>query len=232
MNNNSQNKVEKRKIIGAVSLGIGIGLFIFSIISAWIVTPEFMQLGEDYWPTVGIPGKIFGYFWALSFPIGSILIFLGVLTRINVESKRILIYLVSILVSIFIIINIDINRSSLFFGVGGILIEIFLIMILWYWGKNRVYLEKEEKTIGDLRIIGYLFLALATWFMCGLGAMIMFATNAETITLFVTSTETQVNMISIQYKIMICLIIGWFFISFSYLKSNLIRMKKSEKKIL
>ena len=219
--NNTQHRSDKRKIVGIVSFGIGIGLFIFSIISAWILMPEFMKLGEDYWPTVGTPGKIFGYFWALSFPIGSILTFLGILTRINVESKRILIYLVSILVSIFIILNVDVYSSSIFFGIGGILIEIFFMMIIWYWGKNRVFLEKEAKNIGDLRIIGFIFLALATWFACGLGSMVMFATDPATIALFVTSTETQINMISIQYKIMICLIVGWFFVSLSYLKSHL-----------
>jgi hypothetical protein len=225
-----ENLMGIKKVLGKTSITLGVGLFIFSIISAWILTADFMKLGEDYWDTVGTSGKIFGYIWAFSFPLGSILFFLGVLALNNIENKRILIFLVSIISSLLSIINIEISRSSIFFGIGGILIEIFLIIILWCHGRKRMTLNDEEKKIEDLRIIGYLFLALASWFMCGLGTMVIFASKSATIDLYIDSTTTQTNMISIQYRIMICLIIGWFLISISHLKlQRLIKELKEPK---
>ncbi len=178
-----------------------------------------MKLGEDYWDTVGTTGIFFGYFWALSFPIASILLVSGILFRANTKTSRIIIFMVSCLVALFIIINVEPSTSSQFFGIGGMLIQLFFILTIWNWGKNRKNIEKDVRIIADLRIIGYMFFALTAWFMCGLGATIAFATNPETTTLFTNSQETQANAVSILYKVMICFILGWFFIFLSQWKA-------------
>ncbi|MFC1820659.1 hypothetical protein ACFLZG_06200, partial [Thermodesulfobacteriota bacterium] len=69
----------KHKRLGTIIFLIGIGFFIFSVISAYLLIPEYMKLGEGYWDTVGTTGIFFGYLWALSFPIASILVVSGVL---------------------------------------------------------------------------------------------------------------------------------------------------------
>lgn len=209
----------RRKTIGTIIIGFGIGLFAYSIISAYLLIPEYMKLGEDYWDTVGRTGIFTGYLWALSFPIASIFLVCGVLFRANIRSIRVIIFMISCFVVLFVIINVGVSNSSPFFGVGGILIELFFLLTIWNWAKKRADLRGEAKITCDLRIIGYMFFALTAWFMCGLGATIAFATNPETMTLFTNSPETQANAVSILYKVMICFVFGWFFVFLSDLKT-------------
>lgn len=222
MNRNHSLAIEtgiRQRRLGTIIFLFGIGLFLYSIFSAYLLIPEYMKLGESYWDTVGRTGVFFGYLWALSFPIGSIILVSGVLFRANTKLTPIIIFIASCLVVLFIIISVESSTSSRFFGIGGILIQIFFILTIWTWGKKRATIEKGARITGDLRMLGYMFFALTAWFMCGLGATISFATNPETITLFSNSQETQANAISILYKVMICFILGWLFIFLSQWKA-------------
>jgi len=208
-----------QKRIGTLIIAVGIGLFIYSIVSALILYPGYTRLGEGYWDTVDRTGIFLAYLWALSFPIATILFMAGLLLRANVKTVRIITFIVSCFFALFVIINIQSSVSSPIFGIGGILIELIFILTIWNWGKERATLERNLKNIVDLRMVGYMFFALSAWFMCGLGATIAFATNPNTVQLFANSPETQANAVSILYKIITCLVLGWFFIFLSQWKS-------------
>jgi len=57
------------------------------------------------------------------------------------------------------------------FGAGGILIELFLVLTLWFWAKQRVQLTGRKRLAVDLRMAGYGMFATAAWFVCGMLAM-------------------------------------------------------------
>ena len=208
-----------QKRVGAAIIVVGIGFFIYSIVSAYILYPGYIRLGEGYWDTVDRTGIFLAYLWALSFPIATILLVAGFLLRVKVKTIRIITFIVSCFFALFVIINIQPSASSPIFGISGILIELIFILTIWNWGKERATLERNLKHIVDLRMVGYMFFALSAWFMCGLGATIAFATNPNTVHLFANSPETQANAVSILYKIITCLVLGWFFIFLSQWKS-------------
>ena len=102
----------KQNKFGMIIFMFGIGFSVFSVISAYLLIPDYMKLGEDYWDTVGTAGIFFGYLWALSFPIASILLVSGILFRANTKTSRIIIFMVSCLVALFIILNVESSKGT------------------------------------------------------------------------------------------------------------------------
>ena len=99
------------------------------------------------------------------------------------------------------------STSSVFFGISGSVIILLWLGIVISWGKRRVSLSDEEVAITDLRMLGYMFFALATWFICGLTTMHTFTFYPDE----TTYLQIQENAISIMYLVMSFLILGWFF---------------------
>jgi hypothetical protein len=50
------------------------------------------------------------------------------------------------------------------FGIGGTLILLFLMGILWLWAKERRALKGSSTTATDFRLVGYVFMFMAAWF--------------------------------------------------------------------
>ena len=97
------------------------------------------------------------------------------------------------------------STSSVFFGISGSVIILLWLGIVISWGKRRVSLSDEEVAITDLKMIGYMFFALATWFICGLSTMhtFLFYPNEN------TYLQIQENAIGIIYLVMSFLVLGW-----------------------
>ena len=53
------------------------------------------------------------------------------------------------------------------FGIGGTLILLFFIGILWLWAKERIALKGASTTAADLKLVSYVFMLIAAWFICG-----------------------------------------------------------------
>lgn len=56
------------------------------------------------------------------------------------------------------------------FGIGGGLILLSFFGILWLWARERRALDGASTAATDLRLTGYVFLLMGTWFACGIGA--------------------------------------------------------------
>ena len=55
--------------------------------------------------------------------------------------------------------------SAPVFGIGGTLILLSFIGILWLWAKERVALKDSSATAADFKLVGYVFMLMAAWFI-------------------------------------------------------------------
>jgi hypothetical protein len=62
------------------------------------------------------------------------------------------------------------SYSAPVFGIGGTLISLSFIGILWLLAKERMALEGSSTTAVDLKLVGYVFMSMAAWFLCGKAA--------------------------------------------------------------
>jgi hypothetical protein len=53
------------------------------------------------------------------------------------------------------------------FGIGGALILLSFLGIMWFWAKERQGLAGSSARAADLRMAGYVFMVIAAWFTCG-----------------------------------------------------------------
>ncbi len=93
------------------------------------------------------------------------------------------------------------------FGIGGTLILLFFTGILWLWAKERMALKDSSTTAADLKLVGYVFMLIAAWFICGIaGVPFMKALEGEAL-------GTPIH-------VMIFLVLGWLFLFLSHYKSR------------
>ena len=103
---------------------------------------------------------------------------------------------------------------SLFFGIGGGLITVLLVLIFMRWADERDHLEDHQKASADYRLIGYFFFAMATYGLCPLMGVKTFALYPEKMIRFGRQAEAT----SFASRIMIELVLGWLFIFLSHRK--------------
>jgi hypothetical protein len=97
--------------------------------------------------------------------------------------------------------------SAPLFGIGGALILLSFIGALWLWAKERMTLYGSSTIAADFRLVGYVFMLMAAWILCGKAAQ-GFVKGLEGLP--VTS----------MMNILILLTSGWFFLFLSEYKSR------------
>jgi hypothetical protein len=55
--------------------------------------------------------------------------------------------------------------SAPLFGIGGTLILLSFIGILWLWAKERMALKGSSTAAADFRLVGYVFMLMAAWWI-------------------------------------------------------------------
>jgi hypothetical protein len=210
-----------KKIISPLLLAIGILLLLNAIIGRYLVLPGYLSSLEAGKGTIEAAGqavplwKIIRYLlWAYSFKLGVFFISLGLLLKGSIPTKRFwlmagggVLYLLVAYVPIP-------GPFSLFFGIGGILITILLVLILIRWARERGRLEESAKVWADYRLIGYFFWAMATYNLCPLLGVKAFGLYPDKMIRFGLQTEAA----SFASHVMIELVLGWFFIFLSHRK--------------
>jgi len=93
------------------------------------------------------------------------------------------------------------------FGIGGTLILLFFIGILWLWAKERMALKGASTTAADLKLVGYVFMLIAAWYVCGIASQP-----------FLKVFEGEATATPIH--VMIFLVLGWLFLFLSHYKSR------------
>jgi len=97
--------------------------------------------------------------------------------------------------------------SAPVFGIGGSLILLSFIGILWLWAKERMALKESHVIAVDFRLVGYVFMLMAAWILCGKAAQ-GFVKGLEGL-----PTTSMMN-------ILILLATGWVFLFLSHYKSR------------
>lgn len=93
---------------------------------------------------------------------------------------------------------------SWYFGALGIALTILFVGIVWYWMKYNNVEEGKMRTAAKFKLIGYLFLLMAAWFMCGVAGYPGAALRPD---------EANYDMaISIAYLVMLFLFVGFSFV--------------------
>ncbi len=93
------------------------------------------------------------------------------------------------------------------FGIGGTLILLLFMGTLWLWTKERKALKGPSATAADFKLVGYVFMLIAAWFVCGIAG-----------TPFLKAFEGQAP--SSPIHVLIFLVLGWLFLFLSHYKAH------------
>ena len=180
-------------------------------ILTWVGTPIMRKYSlEELKGTIWEPhvGSVH-FFWENSFIFGAGLAVIGLLMYTHKKgSKTWILGLIAFIFSLalyFILDGLKVGYSPPLYGLGGGLITFSFVGILWFWIKTRAPLEGHRKVASDLKLVGYFFLLVAMWFVCGLtgGPHLKAYGYAETIPHLGEMT-------------LITLTLGWVFLFISY----------------
>jgi hypothetical protein len=146
--------------------------------------------------------------WAFGAPLGALVAGIGILLYSSAKGSTVWKYGIGIALAV------SIGMASGFlghipplFGIGGTLILLFFMGILWLWAKERMALKDSSTTAADLKLVGYVFMLIAAWFICGMAAQP-----------FMKALEGEAPGTPIH--VMIFLVLGWLFLFLSHYKSR------------
>jgi len=216
---NPGGKLNKRA--WAIWISIGIVFLINAILGRYLVLPGYLSSLEAGRGTVEAAGqtvplwKILRYvLWAYSFKLGMFFIGVGVLLRASVPSRSFWVMLIGgILYLVLAYVPVP-GPYPLLFGIGGSLSTLLLVLVFVHWAREYGCLAESAKTAARYRLIGYFFFAMATYNLCPLMGIKAFGLYPEKMIRFGLQAEAT----SFASRIMIELVLGWFFIFLSYRK--------------
>ena len=196
---------------------VGIVLFWIAAISAilWIVIgwvfvcPAFRnlameELNQTMWAVTGPWFLIWG---VCGIPIGALVALIGILLHSGAQGSMVWKYGIGGFLALAISMAAlrFIGHIPPLFGIGGTLILLSFLGILWLWAKERMALKDASATAADLKLFGYVFMLIAAWFICGMAGRP-----------FLKALEGVAPTSPIH--VMILLVLGWFFLFLSHYK--------------
>ena len=155
-----------------------VGLATFWISVVWMVAWEFVgtllylplmrslsmeEINQTIWAFRGPLQSLYG----LSMPLGAIVAGVGLL--LYTRAKGLTVWMVGIGSFIALLLSLVTLALNLYspplFGIGGTLILLSFIGILWLWAKERIALKGSSTAAADLGLVGYVFMLMAAWFI-------------------------------------------------------------------
>jgi hypothetical protein len=204
-----QGKTSTSQKIGWVVFWIGaIYMLGMGWLYSWWMVPAANEIGPD-----AMSGAV-GFIWALSAPLGSVLVAVGAALIARAE-RRLFWPLMIVGILIFVAWRVIGTTSQLcppLFGIGGGLITLFFLGSVWNWARLRPALSGPEKTGSDLRMVSYVFYVVAAWDLCGLLGMANFVLRPELAQKFAIPHSSTINAAS---TVLVLLVLGWGFTFFS-----------------
>jgi len=202
-----------------IFLGIGIILLLNAVFGRYLVLPGYLSSLEAGRSTIEAAGqavpvwKIIRYLlWAYSFKLGIFFVGIGVLLKTSIPSTRFWLMVSGGMIYLLLAYVPLPGPYPLFFGIGGVLITILLVIIFLIWSDERNRLDDFKKTAADYRLIGYFFFAMATYNLCPLMGVKAFGLYPEKMIRYGLQQEAS----SFASRIMIELVLGWVFIFLSH----------------
>jgi hypothetical protein len=197
---------------------IGLILFCFAVIwaLAWGVVVSVIcsnamntmtaeELSQSAWASTGPLMMVWG---VLGVPLAAILAMIGIFLFSGAKGAK------SVLAAFGVIVAVGAGMAAVFlghirllFGIGGTLILLFFLGILWFWAKERKAGKGASTAAADLKLIGYVFMVIGAWFTCGgLSFPLLKAFEGQ-------QSSSPIN-------IMIYFVLGWFFLFLSHYKAG------------
>ncbi|MFC1742295.1 hypothetical protein ACFL3V_07205 [Nanoarchaeota archaeon] len=117
------------------------------------------QVNTTPWALQGPLIAIWGLFGV---PLGAIIAGIGILLYAN-KKQTALKYGIGTFITLILIaaIMMFVGHYKFLFGIGGTIILLAYFGILWHWAKEK------NKRSANLKLTGYTFMLIATWFTCG-----------------------------------------------------------------
>lgn len=163
------------------------------------------ELNLTMWAYTGTWHMIWGL---CGVPLAAIVAIIGILLYSDAKGSTVLKYVIGIfVVGAGIAVVYPLGHIPLLFGIGGTLILLFFIGILWLWAKERMALKETSSTAADLKLAGYMCMLIAAWFICGITSQS-----------FLKALEGEVP--SNPILVMISLVLGWLFLFLGHYKSR------------
>jgi hypothetical protein len=204
-----------------IFLGIGIIFLLNAVFGRYLVLPGYLSSLEAGRSTIEAAGqtvpvwKIIRYLlWAYSFKLGIFFVGLGVLLKTSIPTARFWLMVSGGMIYLLLAYVPLPGPYPLFFGIGGGLITILLVLIFLNWSDEHNRLDDRDKTAADYRLIGYFFFAMTTYNLCPLMGVKAFGLYPEKMIRYNLQQEAS----SFASRIMIELVLGWVFIFLSYSK--------------
>lgn len=162
------------------------------------------EINQTIWAFTGALSMLHGF----SIPLGAIVAGVGILLYSGARGSKVwmvgiglcIVFIISFLAMVFNF------YSTPVFAIGGSLILLSFIGILWFLAKERKALHGSSPTAVDFKLAGYIFMVMAAWFICGKAA--------EGFVKAVEGLPTLSMM-----NILILLSMGWIFLFLSHMVS-------------
>ena len=215
--NENKKKINILIILGTLFL-------IYAFLGNYVALPGYLRYLERGRTSVSgaqfdinvIIGAIKTILWMFSFQLGIYFTLLGILKLLSVKKS---IFLSSVVGGLIWLMIAGIPKLPgpyrLFFAISGFIVLILIISVLFYWYKNQKIANELFNISSYYKLIGYVFFALASWDVCGLGTTgrilhIDAAIKAGTQGLIITQTT----------KIMFEFLFAWMFSFIGYYLEN------------
>jgi len=105
--------------------------------------------------------------WAASVPLGSLLACIGVLIYCRTKAAIVWSFGIGIAVITYVVARmLPSEHYSFLYGVGGSLIVIMFLGILFFWAKKQEMLEGPAKIAGYFQLTSYVFFMSTAWYLC------------------------------------------------------------------
>ena len=146
--------------------------------------------------------------WAFGVPVAALVALIGIFLHTGVKGSKAWIYGIgSFIVVTGAMFLGSLGHIPLLFGIGGTLILLCFIGIVRFWAKERTDLTDVAAAAADLKLVGYVFMVIAAWFICGLASIP-----------FLKALEGMDP--SSPIHIMVFLVLGWLFLFLSHHKAS------------
>ena len=154
--------------VGLVLFWIGVVWMIAWVIVGAAILPLMHSLtteeiNQTIWAFTGTLNMLYG----ISIPLGAIVSGIGILLYSSAKGSTVW----KVGIGLFIAFIIAFMTMALYFysapvfGIGGTLILLSFIGILWLWAKERMALKGSSTTAADFKLVGYVFMLIAAWFI-------------------------------------------------------------------
>jgi hypothetical protein len=154
---------------GLAMFWIGIGwMIVWLILGTTSIAPLMRSLTtEEINQTIWAFGGPLSFLYGISIPLGAIVAGIGVLLYAGAKGStvwKVAIGLFVVLAVAFVAMGLNFYSAPVF-GIGGILILLSFIGILWLLAQERMVLKGSSTTAVDLKLVGYVFMLMAAWFI-------------------------------------------------------------------